>query len=85
MTSDQYGNRYSEGFENFISCKSGITSITLNQETRFILGNSEYDSSFLDCRSSIHDVIFPEGSKLEEIQNYAFRLCRNIESINLSN
>ena len=85
MTSDQYGNRYSEGFVNFISCKSGITSFTLNPETKFILGSSEYDYSFLDCRNSIHDIIFPEGSKLEEIQNHAFRLCQNIESIDFSN
>ena len=78
---DQKGNKYTDGYHTLTKAAPNIETITIQKETVIISGKSKNEYSFYDCKSSIKEVIFPQGSLLELIQPYAFYECKQLKEI----
>ena len=81
---DNAGNRYTSDYSIFIKAQTGISSIVINQKTQIISGSSENDYAFIDCKDTLSQVSFDEGSQLKEIKDYGFYSCSKLKSIDFS-
>ena len=75
------GHQYTIDGSKLIRAANGTASITILPETTKISGTSSLNYAFSNCINTLTEVIFPQGSKLEEIQPYAFYRCGNLQKI----
>ena len=85
MWSDTAGNQYTNGKTIFSRAGSGITTVTILSSVQTIAGTSGSDYAFLPCKSTINSVNFEANSQLDNIQQYAFYQCPDLESVDFSN
>ena len=81
---DEYGVSYSEGFTELVFVPETFTHIILDVRAFHIYSNDKDDNAFASCRNVLEEVVFPEGSQLQEIRNGTFYQCTSLKSINLT-
>lgn len=76
---------YLNNYEILDDTDSGARCISIHPNAITISGRNENTYAFKNCNGTLESVSFPVGSKLTQIQNYAFYYCTVIQSIDFTN
>ena len=80
---DENGVSYSEGFKELRFVPPSITRVVVDIRALHIYSISKDDNAFASCRSDLQEVVFPEGSALQEIKTGTFYQCTSLSIIDL--
>ena len=83
LMADDYGITY---INNVLKTAiSNVQYFVLQNEATAIYGESETEYAFFNCKNSLKTFKISEGSKLQEIQQYAFYQCTALHTVDLRN
>ena len=82
---DENGVSYSEGFKELLFVPPSLKRVVVDVRAINIYSVGKDDNAFASCRPNLQEVVFPEGSSLQEIRNGTFYQCASLSTIDLSN